>query len=438
MDGVDRSARCFGLTDSGELVIGGSFKYADGIEVNGISSWNGQSFDSILSGASNCFNACGPIVAIHEFADEIYVGGYISQMGNQSVSGIAKWNGQTWQNVSLGLGVSGYGRAQVFSLIDDVFFVGGVFDTAGSIAANSLAILSNATWQSAMNFPNTHESFDNLMTVQAIVEFDDDIYVAGAFPPNDTLSRNIIKWNGNDWVSVGTGINGVSSWLNDAIVFNGKLYVAGYFSQSDGNVSSGVMAWDGMDWIGLGNGVNIGAQVFDLEVFQGNLFASGNFTTISGIPANKIAKWNGSQWCSLGSSFNNSVTKMVVYRDTLHVACGTIVDGIEVNYLAKWLGGNYVDTCVTITGVEYLQGQNRQLIIHPNPTTSTTTITWHGQNQGNYHLQLFDAQGRRVTTPVTSKTSGEWEMDMRGLAPGIYFGRLVVGEETRSFKVVRE
>jgi hypothetical protein len=78
--------------------------------------------------------------------------------------------------------------------------------------------------------------------------------------------------------------------------------------------------------------------------------------------------------------------------------------------------------------------------LYPNPTTSLTTLTWQGQNQGNYQLQLYDVHGRQVLQFDGAATNGTntLTIDMSGLAPGIYFGRLEIGEEMRSFKVVRE
>jgi hypothetical protein len=76
--------------------------------------------------------------------------------------------------------------------------------------------------------------------------------------------------------------------------------------------------------------------------------------------------------------------------------------------------------------------------LYPNPTTSTTTLTWQGQTRGNYQLELYDVHGRLLLSETFPSGQGSTQIDMSAYAKGIYFGRLVVGEEMRSFKVVRE
>jgi hypothetical protein len=82
------------------------------------------------------------------------------------------------------------------------------------------------------------------------------------------------------------------------------------------------------------------------------------------------------------------------------------------------------------------------LIIHPNPTTSAFTIAWPSRIQNGYRLSMYDAQGRAVKPPTSLLSDGSMEVDMHSLAPGIYLGRLMVGDPSTSsgqgFKVVKQ
>ena len=111
------------------------------------------------------------------------------------------------------------------------------------------------------------------------------------------------------------------------------------------------------------------------------------------------------------------------------------VDDVKVIPYSVWLG----------TGSQ-LSIEKEELSIYPNPTTSTTTLTWQGQNHGNYQLHLYDVHGKLLLRETLPSAQGSKQIDLSAYAKGIYFGRLLMGEKDRpfgsaqgkSFKVVRE
>ncbi len=142
----------------------------------------------------------------------------------------------------------------------------------------------------------------------------------------------------------------------------------------------------------------------------------------------------GEQWLTIGN-FNYAADSDTFRHQPIHPDMG--------NFFHSYY---YIDDVSVVAldsvpdGIDERAGLS--ISVYPNPTTSTTTITWQRQTQAKYQLQMFDAQGRRVTAPVSSTKNGEWEIDMRGMASGIYFGWLAVGDPSTSsgqgFKVVRE
>ena len=105
------------------------------------------------------------------------------------------------------------------------------------------------------------------------------------------------------------------------------------------------------------------------------------------------------------------------------------------------IGEQYLTMLINVEdglGISSPEGRDIILKAHPNPTSTATVITWQSQHHGSYQLHLYDAQGRQVASPILPKGEGKLEIDMSGLAKGIYFGQLVVGEEIQSFKLVRE
>jgi len=437
VSGFDNRIRFVSTSDSGQLIIAGRFKYVDNFLANGIISLGENGFNTFDSGETNCFNVCGPLLTAVEYNDNLYVGGHIVEMGGISTKGIAKWNGQEWTGLSSG--VNGYvGSLEV---IDDLLYVGGAYDSVAGMSANGIAVWDGEDWQAVGDFPNTWGGGDIYMNIGAIKEYQADVYIAGLFLEGNGISHSIARWNGSLWQTVGNSIQGVNIWINDMEIYNGELYVAGYFFREHGNLSSGILRWDGSSWYGVGDGVEFGAQVFDLQIYNDYLYASGNFTSMSGISASRIAKWNGEQWCSLGSTFNNSINSMAVYRDTLYVSCGTEVDGIQVNYLAKWLGGDYVDTCASITGIDDIDNENNSLFtVYPNPTKDEVTLIFLSQNPEKMTLTLHDVMGRKLERIEIGSFSRKQEhlLSLSSYPNGVYILQATSGNRFYSSRIIKQ
>src|ERR1035437_4712362 len=149
-----------------------------------------------------------------------------------------------------------------------------------------------------------------------------------------------INANAQTWSPVGTGTNqSVYCLLNDTV--NNLLYVGGAFTSAGGNTANRIAQWNGANWSSLGTGMdgNIGA----LTIYNGKLYAGGYFTTAGGNTANSIAKWNGTNWSSLDTAgLDNSVNAMTVYNNELYVGGSfTMAGGNTANYIAKWNGTNW-------------------------------------------------------------------------------------------------
>jgi hypothetical protein len=270
-----------------------------------------------------------------------------------------------------------------------------------------------------------------------------ELYIGGGFRDASGDRINIAKYDGQNWQTVGGGLVGQFAAVFDLAVYDNELYVSGRFNRAEGNPENGIVRWDGNNWIGLGGGVyNEGDEfgsVYDLEIIDGKLIVGGNFNRAGNIRANSIASWNGETWCAFSDDYINGVNTIAEYNDELYIGGGFETIGSDtLNFVAKWAGGNYSDTCVTISGIEDVKSEPIELTTYPNPTTSTTTITWQGQSHGSYQLELYDVHGRLLLSESLPSGQGSKQIDMSAYAKGIYFGRLVVGDEMRSFKVVRE
>jgi hypothetical protein len=75
----------------------------------------------------------------------------------------------------------------------------------------------------------------------------------------------------------------------------------------------------------------------------------------------------------------------------------------------------------------------------PNPFSMTTTIRWSLPETANIKLMVLDMTGKIIRTLVdVQQEAGEHsvEFNATGLAPGIYFCRLVTAESIENLKLV--
>ena len=187
--------------------------------------------------------------------------------------------------------------------------------------------VGNLTWQNILN----------ATFIKDMVTYQGKLIIGGSF----TLlgNNNIAAWDGTNWTSLGTGINGS---VNALAVHNGLLYAGGTFSSPGNNIA----VWNGTAWAALGTGMNTvpNGGVFSLLSNGSELIAGGLFTTAGGSAASNIARWNGTSWSNLNTGTNGLVSGLGLYNNQL-VAGGvftTAGGNSTVNNIARWNGFNWL------------------------------------------------------------------------------------------------
>lgn len=413
--------------------------------------YNGVVWDTL----QGKFNHVIRSITIHN--NELYVGGYFRYIDDTlQVNSVAKWNGTYWENVGYGLSddtISGL----VLNLksYNDTLYAMGHFNYSAdtSVSLNSLAKWDGNNWVPVYNLPKLGVSDNSL---NDLIFYEGELYVAGNFSDGVTWS-DIVKYDGNNWVNVDYGIYGGLGAIVRMVVYEDELYVAGSIYKSSGNAGSFIQKWDGSQWKNVGGGVfgssqdiYSNGQIHDMKIHNGEIYVGGVFKYAGGVPANRIAKWDGSQWCGFGGDFNNNVTALGFYHDTLFVGCGTMIDSINVNYLAHWTGGNYIDTCGVIDNTNILQQESDGVIFYPNPTTGKLTV----QAEGVLEIEVLDLQGRTlINTVIASRVKQSAnnegiasfptvvhndEIDLSNQAKGIYIIKVKTEKRVAVEKIILE
>jgi len=420
---------------SNELFIGGTFCFVNNDTMVGMAKWNGHQLTTLGCGVEwNCNTTgisgyCSPVSSFVRFNNHIFVTGSFTYAGNKTVNGITYWNGSEWINFGTGLkfidGTGGMGAK--LKVINNELYLCGVFDSIAGIPVNGIAKYNGTNWSAVHDFPIIPTWQGGMNRIHDIELYKNELYVCGIFDnlPIGTIF-NIVKWDGNNWVSVGNGIRGTFVVVSSMLVYKNELIVAGMFSKSayQNNPGENIGKWDGTHWTELASGTDDG--IWDIKVHNDILYACGTFEHAGGIPADEIAKWDGIKWCGLGTNFDNALGTLDFYRDTLYIGGGFWhINGADIQFLAKWTGGNYVDTCSNTTSIAEIENTMGVYSVYPNPFSEFSVIDFP-QPLTKASLIIYDVLGKEVQHK--EGLSGKEITISRGsMSNGLYFYRVIDG-----------
>ncbi|MCW3086152.1 MAG: hypothetical protein JWP12_3518 [Bacteroidetes bacterium] len=332
---------------------------------------------------------------VTDSSNNIYAAGSFTMAGTLSRSGIAKWNGSTWNALGSGM-VTG---TDVKSL---GFYMGhlvatGTFTDFDSSSCNNITTWSGSRW---VNFGSGLEKYTGATTVSTQIVYGGDLYVAGTFDHSGSNSlSNIAKWNGSAWVSPGTGINGN---VNKLIEFNGDLYACGTFTSAGGVTVHNIAKWDGNSWSDVGGGVQkyTGATTVSTMLnFAQALYVGGDFNLAGSDSVHHLAKWDGTSWTDAGSGTDytgaTTVSTMFIgYFDNSMITCmhyQSIVGGADVYKMMVYKTTTGWNSCYTLNGpFAGTANYNGSLLLGgPFTTVGTDTIPYLAELISNNHKSLM-------------------------------------------------
>src|SRR6185437_5185869 len=242
---------------------------------------------------------------------------------------------QTWTDVGSGLKALPPfvgGPMYCLGLYNGEVYTSGFMDTAGGVPVRNIAKWNGTNWDSVGKGLNRYGY------ALAFATFKGKLYVGGDFDSAGGLRVHYIaRWDGTKWDTVGKGTNGSIYAL---AVYNGKLYVGGSFSLAGGISVQNVAVWNDTVWSNPNGGVNDVIDAF--QVYKNKLYAGGY---------NNFYNWNDTTWSLTGGGCNSSVSALAIYNGILYVAGSFdhVSDRALISYeLAKWDGTNWSTSWPTL------------------------------------------------------------------------------------------
>lgn len=334
------AVNCLGTFGS-DLYVAGSFSRINGDAYNRIARYDGNQFSQVGAGFEN------RILALHEFADALIIGGYFLSAGGFPAYHVVRYDGLNY--TPMGNQLTGESPLTVsdFCTHNNELYATGAFTLSGG--TKRVAKWTGTAWTALASQPSSG-------TPNCIASYNGDLVVGSAGINGST--NNVIRYNGSAWVTMGNGLNGE---VNDLYVHTGTLYACGNFSASGAVPMSFVARWDGSNWNAVGGSVTVpgtSQRAEKMTSFQNDLIVVGNIPSLGGVTIKNVARWNGSAWSSVGGGFAaGTATAVANYNGGLAVGGSVNVSGFPTpNFVALWNGTDWSGFGSGFTG--FVNGAN--------------------------------------------------------------------------------
>jgi hypothetical protein len=410
------------------VILNGYFMYADSVLVNGICSFDGNSFDSLSSGYG-CLNPTWyGLIEMAHYDGVLWAKDNCNYYGNddQHRDYVTCWDGDHWYSP-----FDGYSDQSITMALTGVWAVGDYlyFGTAFGDSLNGF-YTDGLLRYDGVNYEllqGLHFDTGDICTIEKIVEFQDKLYIAGNFFFDDVdgnFTQDIAYYDSEGWHRLSEPLLGDPA-IWDMDVFQDELYITGLIYASNGNEGQGIMKWNGSTWSSLGDGItdpNLWAK--QILPTDSVLWVTGNFQEIGGIPASQLAAWDGMKWCSTGSVIPGLTHEIFSFRDTIYLSVNEI-DGFDTGGLAKWIGGNMLVECGEPINAH--ETELNSIGLYPNPASDLLNIN---TREGHSELKIFDTLGQLL---LTKNINTQSSIDVSQLKAGIY----LLSIESENGKVVK-
>lgn len=304
-----------------QLIAGGNFTSAGQHIAKHIARFDGRNWQPIGGGVDRIGHSYTGVVALASFANDLIVGGWFTLAGDLPVSGVARWDGGSWNHMGGDLG-------DKFEAL--VNYKGRLIATGMINHLSPLGYIGLASWEGR----NWVEFGGNLNgSGRVLIGYGDDLFVGGTFNRAGLVpANNIARWNGFQWDNMDGGCNGLVSAI---IPFGGQLIAGGSFTTCGATSARYIAAWDGAQWTPLGAGMEYPTS--SLVNYNGLLVAPGPQNIPGQSPPKPLVGWDGHTWQPLSSAVNGNVMSMAVHdRDVLIGGFFLEVGELVSPYLARW------------------------------------------------------------------------------------------------------
>lgn len=366
------------------------------------------SFSQQIEKIGNGVNPSAPVYTFPWNDSIILRGNFTTIPGNIPSDGMAYWNGSQWKDLSL----NSYSDGKAYMMYQGELLMGGLLRFKGIPGNLPLLQFNGNAWVNVFGVT----SANSLGSINDMIVYNNELYVAGQLQRiGGKYVKNIAKWDGAAWTDVGGGCGGSVNEINSLAILNNELYVGGFFENAGTKVAKHVAKWDGTSWFALDSGVHQGA-VSKIVAFKNNLIVIGGFTQAGSYSHlsdiyNGSAKWDGTNWSRVTGFMELAYESAIQeYRgelflgSTLNSKTKTVADTV----MMSWDGTNYTKRLGADAEIYGLSVVNDKLIItgefnHVLTNTISKMASYYLDPVGVSNIKNKRAKFNIYPNPTTSQ-----------------------------------
>ena len=315
---------------NGDLVVGGGFSHS-------LARWDGAAWSVLGGGVSSMVQGSWVGALAEQPGGGLLVGGSFDHAGSLPANSVARWDGANWSTFGAG---TNNGILALAPIPTGGFLAGGLFTFAGDVPASHIATCDGSRWSAHGTGMNENLNGNPIFVECFLPQPNGDLMAGGGLTAAGSARADYIaRWDRAVWSPVGTGMGGGSGtvWALAAEA-NGDVVAGGEFWTAGGVQARYVARWNGVSWFPMvgpppasfqpNNGVKALAVAPNGDIVAGGLF-TGN-----------IRRWNGTAWSLMGGYFNGTVEALVALSNGDIIAGGRFTDaaGVAANRVARWNG----------------------------------------------------------------------------------------------------
>lgn len=408
---ITSGAGAFLALPNGDLIAGGGFTAAGGVQCSNIARWRQGAWQAMGS-------IDGGVRALAVLTNgHIVAGGQFTSADGLPCKNLAIWDGLSWRDLAGGTNGSVWALA---ALPDGGLVVGGDFVEAGGIACNRIAQLDATNGWSALG--SGIETGSSLFaTVRALAVLPDGrILVGGEFGSSGGIPTNsIARWNGVSWeFFAGVGLNRRVNTL--LVTPTGGAIVGGDFTSAGGVAANMLARFEGGTWSPLDAGVGVplgSGAVFGLAVLPtSELIAAGQYGATGAVSRANVFRQRAGAWVSTNEGEGNTIGNLVYQDNGDLIASGVFASrgGVAAQNIARFSGGRWFPIGNGIAGivgpVVSLPNGDLAAVAYSAPSDGARIVRWNGNNWSD------------MTTRVVGQINALCVLANGDLAAGGFFG----------------
>jgi uncharacterized delta-60 repeat protein len=438
--GANTTVETISIQTDGKIIIGGGFATYNGTATNRIARLNA---DGTLDGTFNLGTGANSDVNTTSIQSDgkIIIGGQFTSYNGTTRNRIARLNADGTLDGTFNPGTGANNAVETISIQSDgKLIIGGDFTSYNGTTRNRIARLNaDGTLDGTFNLGTGVNNGVSTTSIQS----DGKIIIGGWFTSYDGTTRNDIARLNSDGTLDGTFNLNLGTALYESGVYTTSI-------QSDGKIIIGGFWYADIEIIAIngiarlnadgtldgtfnpGSGANNYVRTTAIQS-DGKIIIGGQFTSYNGVARNRIARLNADGTLdgtfNPGTGTNDDVRTSSIQSDGKIIIGGdfTSYDGTGRNRIARINVNAPLNTTIF---------EKNAVAIYPNPTNSK--VFFDNSNYTFIEVAIYNHLGQEVAITSFNSNINNQEIDMSGLATGVYVLRLYNATNSQSIKIIKQ